>query len=221
MTELADLAGVHAGEDVWVLGSGASLEYVDRAFFDGRVTIGTNLVGLRWRPTTYSVTKYHQVAVDLRAAQPDVPVLVSRFLHGNHEHREWSGEADCIVFDHKQNVGADFDVVRDWPEPDQLLVSWSTITTSMHLAAHLGARAIFLVGHDCGDLGGEFRYLNYGPGGDGDRGLFAAFERQSIAVKGALRERYGVHVHSLNPFINFNLEGVPFVGVTGNRINGG
>jgi hypothetical protein len=36
------------------------------------------------------------------------------------------------------------------------------------------------------------------------------FEIQSIAVKGKLKELYGCNVYSLNPFINYNLEGVKY-----------
>ena len=48
-----------------------------------------------------------------------------------------------------------FDPKRD----NKLIVSGSTITTAIHLAAHMGAKYIILLGHDCGTLDGENNFL--------------------------------------------------------------
>jgi hypothetical protein len=80
----------------------------------------------------------------------------------------------------------------------------------MHLAAHLGASTIILVGADCGTLDGEHRVKDYP---DGDK-LWALYNKHHKLMKDWLEQNYSVKIHSLNPFINLNLEGHTFKGVT-------
>lgn len=202
----------HEGSDVYVIAAGPTLNYLDPRYFDGRITVGVNEVGLRFTPTTYGVTKYHEIALDLAAA--GIPAIVSRHQYGNHWEQQVAPEGRRIhVFDHLDNMAETFDAERDWPtDPDQLVVSWSTVTSAMHFAAYLGARNILMVAHDCGELGGEPYFRGYPVGIDP-----RPFEPQSLGVKGELVRRYGVRVYSLSPFLNYNLEGVPYVGA--NAIN--
>ena len=217
MRHLRDL---HRGEDAYVLGSGASLDYLDPAFFDGRLTIACNEVALRWRPTRYVVTKYHGLAHRAANLLPDATVVVSRFQHGNRNEREAHGlPPNAAVFDHPHNQGDDFSAITDWPnDPDQLVVSWSTITTAMHLAAHMGAANIIIVGHDCGSLDGRSHVTGYPePENRGqwlpypdEAAWLARIELDSIAVRERLRDLYGVRTYSLSPFLNYGLEGVSY-----------
>lgn len=210
----------HAGEDAWVIGSGATLDYLDPAFFEGRLTIGINEVALRWTPTTYIVTKYHDVAERAARALPDRRVVVSRHLHGNRDEREATGlPGNVTIFDHRNNEGDGFDAAADWPtDPDALVVSWSTITTAMHFAAHLGAANIILVGHDCGTLGGRVHVRGYPePANTGawlpypdEASWLVRIERDSMAVREQLQRRYGVRVYSLSPFLNYARDGVSY-----------
>jgi hypothetical protein len=98
-----------------------------------------------------------------------------------------------------------------------LVVSYSTITTAIHLAAYMGAKTIILVGHDCGTLDGNMNCKNYhtpqtlgivwkNPGQYANW-VSQKIEGQTIQLKHMLKEKYGCSIYSLNPFINFNLEG--------------
>ncbi len=95
---------------------------------------------------------------------------------------------------------------------DMIVVSYSTITSAMHVAAYLGARNIILVGHDCGYVDGKKNFDGYPEpilgriSGFYDRFL-GSIEPQSIAVRERLRDVYGCCIYSLNPFLNFQLEG--------------
>lgn len=102
---------------------------------------------------------------------------------------------------------------------NKLIVSGSTITTAIHLAAHMGAKYIILVGHDCGTLDGENNFFNYhtkesislAHGKDNPnknyKNWLKNIEDQTIKTKKLLKEKYGCEIYSLNPFINFGLEG--------------
>ena len=101
-------------------------------------------------------------------------------------------------------------------EENSLYVSFSTITTGIHLAAYMGAKNIILVGHDCGTLNGECNFTAYHT--KQTRGLVWKNEKDytkwlldiegiTIELKKTLQEKYSCNICSLNPFINFNLEG--------------
>jgi hypothetical protein len=81
----------------------------------------------------------------------------------------------------------------------------------MHLAAHLGASTIILVGADCGQIDGKDRVNDYQV--QGGHTLWQLYDGHHQLMKQYLEKRYGVKVHSLNPFINLNLEGHRFQGL--------
>jgi hypothetical protein len=101
-------------------------------------------------------------------------------------------------------------------EDGSLYVSWSSITSAMHFGAYLGAKNIIMVAHDCGELDDKSWVDGYVYDTWDKTKVEEAkernkqFEIQSIAVKGKLKQLYGCNVYSLNPFINYNLEGVKF-----------
>ena len=64
---------------------------------------------------------------------------------------------NVFFFDHNINV---LDI-HSLPNENQLIVSYSTITSGIHLAAHMGAKNIILVGHDCGSINNECNFKNY------------------------------------------------------------
>jgi len=44
---LAELKNRHAGADIWLIAAGASMDFVDPDFFDGKITVGVNAVHRR------------------------------------------------------------------------------------------------------------------------------------------------------------------------------
>ena len=98
---------------------------------------------------------------------------------------------------------------------DKIVVSFSTITSAMHLAAYMGAANIIICGHDAGLLDGKMNFHEYftdikdtpWQNWGQYRNWLKVIEGQTLAVKNKLIEVYGVNIVSLNPFINFGLEG--------------
>jgi hypothetical protein len=101
-------------------------------------------------------------------------------------------------------------VVEKAVHPDGLIVGSTSIHGSMHLAAHMGAANIIMVGADCGMIDGKFNQEGYVSGNletsDPDFWL-ARWETHLRQVKAYLCDRYEVNIYSLNPFLNMNLEG--------------
>jgi carbonic anhydrase len=93
---------------------------------------------------------------------------------------------------------------------DRIVVSYSTITSAIHIAAYMGAANIIIVGHDCGTLDGEVNFPGYGEaigGSDFYRQFITEIEPQTLTLREKIKEVYGCNLYSLNPFINFGLEG--------------
>ena len=215
---IAGFKNIHKNKDVYVLGSGGSLNFIDPKFFYKKITVCVNEVGETYLPTTkYVVTKYHPEAIKFAQQMPNVNVVVSRGSLGGPHYPALPVLKNLYTFNHNTNRDAATSVVADWPlEDGSLYVSWSSITSAMHFAAYLGAKNIIMVAHDCGELDDKSWVDGYVYDTWDKTKVEEAkernkqFEIQSIAVKGKLKELYGCNVYSLNPFINYNLEGVKY-----------
>ena len=78
----------------------------------------------------------------------------------------------------------------------------------------MGAKNIILVGHDCGSINNECNFNNYynkitmvQKNQDEYKDWLKEIESDTIKLKKLLKEKYNSNILSLNPFINFNLEG--------------
>ena len=97
---------------------------------------------------------------------------------------------------------------------DELLVSFSTITSGIYLAAYMGAKNIILVGHDCGTIDGQSNFKNYHSkesrlqkSTDSYNVWLRKIEKDTIILKQFLKDKYKCNIYSLNPFVSFRLEG--------------
>lgn len=248
-TTLRALAGRHAGADVYVLGSGPTLGFVDPAFFRGRVTVGVNQVNRHVRELTYLVRKDlrpHAFRDILAAAGNRTTHVVTRGYKGG---QDWANARTVLT-----HFGAELDagriVVADHachtqlcngsqleglpPPGDRLVVTDSTITTAIHLAAHLGAARIIVCGHDLALLDGEANFGGYHDsatlaqswalprmsrhGRVTGRAAYAAWlsgdigainiSRDTLVLRDLLQARYpGLLIYSLSPFLGLGLEG--------------
>ena len=208
---LDDLRNVHEGETIWVLGSGPTLGFIDPVFFDDKIVVSTNLcaqvAGIK---NPYVFSNYHHRAKEL---SKDSRVVVT-LKKNTQPNTPWRGELpDNVVLieqDSYSPPGASWDPFRrNPPRSDSLAYGSSSFHGAMHLGAWLGAKSLILVGADCGTLDGEHRIEGY-PNGDKQ---WTLYNRHHKLMKDWLIEKYGIGVYSLNPFINFNLEGHTFQGV--------
>lgn len=212
--DLKDLEGKHAGETIWVLGSGPTLNFIDPAFFDDKTVVTVNLVGITYGlKSFYAYSNYHCLDVegtfgsDLTAA-----VMLAR---DTLTQKPWPGTPpDNVAFSEAHNYsppGSSWDPYKMPPPPGQIVYGSSSIHGATHLAAHLGAKTIILVGHDCGFIDNAQNVAHYAS--HTQAFSFPVWNAHSIVLKRWLKENYGCDVYSLNPFINLNLEGHKFDGV--------
>lgn len=212
---LSELKNIHPNQTIWVIGSGPSLNYLDPRFFDDKICVSINQSGQEFGLLRqYTFCHYHpseqEHDVFIRMFARSEYVVLPEKEHG--DGREWEGEkpANLILFpSHAGRPGVRFDPFgRDDPKPDSLVIGSSSAHGAIHFAAHIGAAHIVLVGVDCGTLDGKHRIDGYH---DGHK-LWELYDKHLRVMKKWIRERYGVPMYSLNPFVNLNLEGVQFRG---------
>lgn len=212
---LSELEGLHKGETLWVLGSGPSLNYLDPTFFDDKTCVTANRVGrLFGLKSFYTYSNYHFVdAVEKFGERVRVAVTLAR---DTLTQEPWPGEVpDNVALSFADNYnppGSSWDPYKMPPPEGQIVYGSSSIHGATHLAAHLGASNIVMVGHDAGFIDDESNVTDYYA--PTQTFSFGVWNRHSIVLKQWLRERYGVNIYSLNPFINLNLEGHTFRGVS-------
>jgi len=209
--ELDDFRNKHAGSTIWVLGSGATLSYVSPGFFDDKIVISTNFAGkIAGIKAQYAFSHYHQDSADILNYSDWLFTLRC----DTNSQKEWVGEVpEGVVFVEQDSYappGASWNPLTTHPpNENSLAYGSSSIHGAMHLAAWLGASFVVLVGADCGFLDGADRIADYPVG----HSPWVLYNQHHKLMKDWLLKKYGVRVYSLNPFINFNLEGHKFQGV--------
>lgn len=210
---LADFDGVHAGEDVWVVGSDASVGWFPEGFWDGRIVVAVNKMP-RMVPARYCVTKADESGRWVQAqadALPDVVHVVSRHPNGDPP-RGFSNVSgpNVVVFDHAPNLCDGFNADRDVPsDSSRLLVSWSTLGSAMHFAARLGARTVFMVGVSGGHFGGASNLQGYYPDGTLP-GPLEGMSAQTQPIADRLAAMYGTTFVTVLPWANLRCGGTTF-----------
>jgi uncharacterized Rossmann fold enzyme len=215
------LKDLHKDQDIWVLGSGSSLNYIDKSFFDNKITVAINEVIDCYLPTsTYMVTKYHQVANQIASKYKNTKVIVSHKQYGNVNNKSGMNETkfdNLYIFYHNHNQANSTPIKKLIPmADDHLIASWSSITSGIHLAAHMGAKNIILAGHDGGAIDNKNWVDGYSHNDKPENQQEATanrnieFQKATIELKEILKEIYGCNIHSLNPFISLRLEGHTF-----------
>jgi hypothetical protein len=209
MKPVSDLKGCEQGKDIYVLASGKSMDFIPVAFFDDKVTIGSGDIFRRVK-CKYYVRKERGGFPD--AIKHGGTWILSRHDCGNtHFPLNHFSDLDYYVFDHICN--------DQWMHPEEIdtgriVVSWSTITSAIHMAYYMGAKNIILCGADCGTIDGETNFEGYWirgesfgiPDPEWYKNWLGQISEQTEKLADALRQR-GVGVMSINPFVNYHLEG--------------
>lgn len=218
ISELRDLFGFPR-KDIYILGSGPSLDYFPKDFFDrgsGKITIGCNYVYKSFGVDFTVAKELPDADIAESASMGSIPVL-SKFPFGNlnYQPRVHNVPYRHYVFDHKANghTYVDWSVLGT----DSLVVSYSTVTSAIHLAAYLGARNIFLCGCDAGTLDGKLHFQDYHGAvpdeqerTDWYRKFLRDMRGQTVALRDKLKSVYGCDVMTLSPFVNMGHEGHEF-----------
>lgn len=207
---------IHLEKDIYIICSGKSLDFLDKSFFDNKITIGINQ-SYKYIEPTYLVRKEHKfIDLVLQNTSDKVIHFISKGDCGGLTKiidNKYNNIKNIVIFNHEKNYHSLSKLPDD---KNNLVVSYSTITSGIHLAAYMGAKNIILVGHDCGSINKECNFKNYHENTMAQnstneyKNWLTMIEEQTIFLKKELKKKYNCNVVSLNPFINFNLEGNTF-----------
>ena len=199
--------------DVYVLGSGSSLNFVKPSFFRGKIVIGINHIH-KFFPVTYGISNHSSVVQGM--LDNHVTGVCPEWDMGVYGRKRVNLKGNYFLFKHKNNLLYVFDDrhigykdidLSDFDNPESLIVG-ATTSSAIHLAYRIGAKNIMLAGIDSGTIDGNVSIGKYPRGATNPQHIID-FEPQLKIVCNHVRG-LGVGVYSLNPFINFNLEGHRF-----------
>jgi len=210
---IGELKNIHGGKDVFVLGSGKSLDFIPKSFFDGRITIGVNFL-FRDYDLTYSMGHHHQVMQEpidkgftvvtseyaTCVLQSGIKGFRGPYPHYNNLHGEY------YYYKHGNQLYGAIDLSY-FDKSEHLTAGGTIVTTAIHFAYYLGARTIWLCGVDCGLIDGCINYVEYC--NPTNRNHPSGTQRQLAEISNHIRKK-GVPVVSINPFVGFNFEGHKF-----------
>lgn len=220
MIEIKNFKNKHKNQDIYILASGKSLDFFNLDFFNDKISIGINQI-YKIVDTNYLIRKEFKLIEDtILKLKHNQFLFVSEGNFGcankknkNFIETKYKNDKRIVLFKHENNKNK----IIKFPNEDELIVSSSTITSGIHLAAYMGAKNILLVGHDCGSINGEFNCSDYHNDASykisWKNGLkdykkwIGNIERDTIKLKKMIKEKYNCEIYSLNPFINFGLEG--------------
>ena len=198
--------------EIYILGSGPSLNHIDMAFFDGKIVICTNhmvcFVGDKCKHL-YTVAKEPTLEMQKETHKRNGTLVTCKYISGN------IGKKNKLLYpDEVVLFTPDSGAIRKPPNGNKLEKGASTIATSIHLAAYMGTKHIILAGHDCGTIDGEVHIKDYpkkhaviSEQAYGEWLRSASVEHNTLVIKEALSKYHHIKVYSLNPFINFGIEG--------------
>jgi len=210
---LSTYKNIYKGKDVYIVGSGASMDYIDKSFFDNKIVVGCNNVYRHWRCDFV-------VSMHLRCAQgvidAGLKLIVAKYDRtiGN---VPINLKGDYTNYKLPPKMSSDYEPVIEYLDKDDtLLMGVSTIIPAISFAYYLGAKSIVLCGCDCCYIDNESNYFGYYhwiPGWETrkhavDKAIALFFKnspKQRMRLRDALKKR-GVNVYSLNPFINLLME---------------
>jgi hypothetical protein len=217
MRMVSELYGRHAGADIFVIGTGASMRVFPTSLLEGRITIGLNMA---WKlcPVQYCVTIRPELNVPEflgEAPRPEITWIIKPEKLTSHEQRQFvrreaerfymfrsDGQPNPLPKDQPSIAGKVADWVRR-PTGDFLYLWTSVSQTAANLAANLGAKNVFLVGCDnCALAGNHHAHQQHTFWkGEAPEVRYAQYEQGLAEVRAALHER-GVSLVNLTPFVS-------------------
>ena len=216
--KLEELKDKHKGEDIWGICAGSSMNYISSDFFENKLVIGQNDVFKHYHCDYVLMKDCMEEPRFPRAIQKlnsiNIPLIFCEYFQGHYSKPKNTPQHDnAYVFKHNKRVKT-FEEELSGLSDEEIIVSRSSVTSLIHVAAYMGAKNIILVGHDCGRLDGDLYYDGYteqdwisaGNWVDADK-FMGELEVQTQAVRAFLKQKYDCNIHSLNPFLNFGLEG--------------
>ena len=215
---VSELYNLHSGEDIYVIGTGASLRTFPLSLLHNKITIGLNMT---WKTiaTQYSITIHPDLSVpEFLPGEPPHPEMTwitkyskartlitpeqLQYAEANFYFFEMDGRPNTQPPDKPTDAGRMLEWVRQ-PTENKLYLWTSIAQAGVNLAANMGAKNIILVGCDnCALLGNNHahkqhtRWRNATPDA-----RYREYYEGLAEMRPVLRDR-GVNLVSMTPFLS-------------------
>jgi len=219
---ISELKNKHKGEDIWIVLAGSSMNYVSDSFFENKIVLGANQVYKHYSCNYIVMKDCMEAPRYTRSVQEckekGIPLIFSEYFKGDDSKELNTPDYENSYFFKHNSKKTEFDYNLENLKEDEILSSKSTAASIIHIAAYMGAKNIILCGHDCGRLDGDMYYDGYmesdwisSENWSGIDSHTSEIEIESQKLRLYLMEAYDCNIHSLNPFLNFGLEGRIFI----------
>lgn len=220
---ISELKNQFKGNNVYVIGSGKSIDFYPDGFFEDKLTLGINKVW-KYFNVDYSVFTHKNILFE--AVEAKQKCLVSDFDIGENSktpnHAENYLNAGCWIYPvNEYSFSSNLMKAEDG---ETIVTGQTTAIPTIHLAAYMGAKNIFLCGIDGVYINGEYNFTRYIKD---QRNYFLNqldVERQEqwkneynrfaktsmiemIALRTKLKQIYGCNIMSLSPFVSMRADG--------------
>ena len=138
--------------EIYILGSGSSIDLYKEKYWDNKFTIGVNKSYQFDDHLDALVLSHGTYIEDVEQNYPYLDLFVSRY---DSTHKKYGlnkfNENKTYVYDHYENTG--FDIIpkiglMDKPEVNKVITCGDTVCRAIGVFVHLGAKNIWLVGCD-------------------------------------------------------------------------
>jgi uncharacterized protein (DUF952 family) len=203
---ITELKNKHAGQDIYVMASGKSLDYVDDSFFEGKVLVGNNDSYKRYN-VEYVLNNNYQSALEAMSAGQTV-VTSERLVDGDQSVKDFPNHTH-YYFHHTQSAHCSDVDMSVFEKEGYLAIGATTVVPTIHFAYYLGAKNIIVCGVDSTSIEDEMYYEGY-PVGDIlslDQHIFHISHSFNTVQQIIDKIRsLGVNVVGFNPFVNLVFE---------------
>ena len=215
---IAELKDQFKGQDIFVIGSGASLDCYPRNFFEGRIMIGSNLMW-GYLDLAYCVFTHKPI---FASSLDYTKCVVAEFDPAEQSMTPNEIESEHMYWTFKNGIYRGFEKNLEMVgDGEHLCMGNTVITLGIELAAFLGAHTIFLVGVDCAVIENALAIRGYyehqAPLYEQVKGqeeasriywgdMFLRNIKEISMLREKIMARYGCPVVSLSPFVGLKQE---------------
>jgi hypothetical protein len=152
--------------EIYVLGTGRSLDFIRKDFWLDKITIGINWAH-RFFPVKYGIVNHTDQLQEI--IDKGIIAVTPEYDMGLYTRPRAKMTGEYYMFRHVHNTLYDYTDkhtgylgidMSDFDNPETLVVGGTT-TSAIHLAYKLGASTIFVCGVDGGSLDGEMNTRGY------------------------------------------------------------